>query len=82
MTDKLTDIWKKLGFTLTIVTIGLALHGANDLRKNLCYNCNQAMAAEIKPVDKPITATDSKGILVKPLFSIDQLEKIKRGKNV
>lgn len=67
MKETISNIKNKVGFSVIILTVGLALHGANDLRKNLHYG-NNAMAAEI----------DSKEIKVKPLFTKDELNKMEK----
>lgn len=68
-------LFKQLGFTLTLVTVCLALHGANDLRKNLHYGLN-AQAQEVikEQIDSKVAMPEQ---LTPPAYPDTKLDKQK-----
>jgi hypothetical protein len=76
MKQKIKELYSKTGFTVLIVVCGLAVHGANDLRKNLHYGAQQAIADELKPIEIP-ERIDSKEVEI-PSLDGTQLDKTKQ----
>lgn len=77
MVNKLKEIYSKTGFTVLLVVTGLAVHGANDLRKNLHYGViDRAVAAELAPLELP-EQIDSEEFIVPPAYPNTKLDKVK-----
>jgi hypothetical protein len=74
--NSIMTFWRKVGFTFSIVVLGLAAHGANDLRKNLHYGAQQAVADELR-IELPKHQIDAGEIKI-PSLDGTQLDKTKK----